>query len=120
MPNLPELQEQTFRLPFAVIGQKQPVRRGQRPKASACAYLQVLDGHVFYINLRSPTATQEGPALPPSGWLQDLQPLHLGPISLSLPEFDPTETCGGLGRPGILSSPSGGAIRPEPASPRNY
>lgn len=85
--------------PFALIGRdlRADVPLEHRLVSRRHAYLQVVEGHAFWIDLESRLGTQGGGRVRKSGWLTREEPMRIGPYELRRPIS--TRSPGGDGRP---------------------
>jgi pSer/pThr/pTyr-binding forkhead associated (FHA) protein len=95
--------------PFALIG-RDPANDfclDDQQVSQRHAYVQVIAGRVFCVDLGSRTGIRCAGAPGPSGWLDPGQPLEIGPFALRLANAATVGTLGANapGSPGFLGSP---------------
>jgi hypothetical protein len=92
-----ETRQLTVYQPFAIIGWKtKPAPSERRAHVRPWAYLQTLDGNVFYVDLQSREETADGGPALQADWLARLQPARVGhfTVSLSGPDQDEADDKG--------------------------
>jgi pSer/pThr/pTyr-binding forkhead associated (FHA) protein len=85
-PDSPEAMPQALRQPFAILGRdpRADLRLHEGSVSRKHAYLQVIAGHVFCIDLRSRTGTHWAGEPRTFGWLRPEEPLGVGPFWIRL------------------------------------
>jgi pSer/pThr/pTyr-binding forkhead associated (FHA) protein len=98
----PEMQRRSFGQPFVVIGRHPgdaDLALDDSEVSDRHAYLQMIGGRVFCVDLGSRTGVQWGQKTGRSGWVQPQQALRLGRCTVRVLESGP-ESVGSTGIPG--------------------